>query len=65
MRKRVEEICKGLSEFNFEPAPAFYKIQKLSKKEKVTLDNGDEYEGEWNKKNQMDGKGVLVYADGI
>ena len=30
----------------------------------MTLENGDEYEGEWDELNRKDGKGILISPDG-
>lgn len=35
-----------------------------TKKSKVSLGNGDMYEGEWDEEGFRDGEGVLEYADG-
>ena len=53
-------IRKGLEEFNYEPCPEDYQVKgkERQKKPKQYLDNGAEYEGEWNMEGHKDGQGI-------
>lgn len=54
----------SLEKFDYEPAPDNYAQQEKVLKEKVTLKNGAEYEGEWDSKGRKNGKGIMIYPDG-
>ena len=51
-------IRSTLEEFNYSPAPVEYQKESRTKKEKQTLDNGAQYDGEWDSNGKKDGKGV-------
>ena len=61
-RNRVKMIQSSLKPFNFDiyaPPP-----KTRVTKQNLILDNGVEYEGEWNEDGEKDGKGVQVWVDG-
>jgi len=58
------QIRKELATFDYEPAPADYNSIQRVEEEKKTLDNGAQYEGEWDQQGKKDGKGVQIWVDG-
>jgi len=52
------QIRKDLETFNYSPAPEDYHLVKRTREEKKTLDNGAQYEGEWDTDGKKDGQGV-------
>jgi hypothetical protein len=58
------QIKNSLEPFNYEPASKNYNSSQKIKKGLIILDNGAEYEGEWDSMNRKDGKGVQVWIDG-
>lgn len=52
------QIRANLEPFQYNPEPTGYNDVRRVKKKTVTLDNGAEYEGEWDETNHKDGKGV-------
>ena len=50
-------IRSTLKPFNYNPPPLEDGVKRI-KKPLLTLDNGAEYEGEWNESGDKDGKGV-------
>ena len=62
LRNRAKALQKALPSFDytkFKPDPKV----RLSKPKRI-LDNGNEYEGEWDEEGKRDGRGVLHWVDG-
>ena len=56
-RRLVMQIRNSLEPFSYEPAP-LPDGKRRTKRALTTLDNGAEYEGEWDDSGHKDGKGV-------
>jgi hypothetical protein len=63
-RRLVKQIRASLEPFKYDPKILDYNSVKRERKEMITLDNGDEYEGEWDMEGRKDGKGVQIFVDG-
>lgn len=63
-RRLVMQIRASLEPFQYDPKPLDYNSVKRERKEMITLDNGAEYEGEWDMEGRKDGKGVQIWVDG-
>ena len=67
-RIRVMKIRESLPNFDYDeyqPPKEDKKFVKLVQKEKVMLEDGHEYEGQWNTKTNMKhGKGYQIWYDG-
>ena len=50
-------IRESLPPFNYEPSPAPDNISRI-KREMIVLENGAEYEGEWDLEGRKDGRGI-------
>lgn len=57
------KIRNSLEPFNWEPAPQPDGVKRV-KRPLCPLDNGAEYEGEWDENNHKDGRGVQIWVDG-
>jgi len=62
-RELVQRIRADLEPFDYNPQPEKDGVRRTLKQKK-TLENGAEYEGEWDTKNKKDGKGVQTWVDG-
>lgn len=62
-RRLVMQIRNSLEPFNYEPAMRS-DGQRRIKRPLITLDNGAEYEGEWDEQGRKDGRGVQIWVDG-
>ena len=51
------QIRNSLEPFDFEPSPAPDGVARMQRP-LMTLDNGAEYEGEWDELGRKDGKGI-------
>lgn len=51
------QIRASLEPFKYDPAPVDDAQTRVTQK-MVTLDNGAEYEGQWDKQGRKDGRGV-------
>lgn len=56
-RKLVMQIRNSLEPFDFEPSPPPDGIKRVHR-DLMTLDNGAEYEGEWDENGRKDGRGI-------
>ena len=56
-RRLVMQIRASLEPFKYDAAPADDSSLRVTQK-MVTLDNGAEYEGQWDKQGRKDGRGV-------
>lgn len=56
-RRLVMQIRASLEPFKYDPAPSDDAQVRVTQK-MVTLDNGAEYEGQWDKQGRKDGRGV-------
>lgn len=56
-RKLVMQIRNSLEPFDFEPSPTPDGVVRMQRP-LMTLDNGAEYEGEWDELGRKDGKGI-------
>ena len=56
-------IRESLPPFDYEPSPAPDNISRV-KREMIVLENGAEYEGEWDLEGRKDGRGVQIWVDG-
>jgi len=52
------EIHASLPPFDYADAPSGYDPKLLIKKGLTVLENGAEYDGEWSKEDQKEGKGI-------
>jgi hypothetical protein len=59
-RRLVQSIRENLPEFAYDKVSNPKNITKP----KMTLENGAEYDGEWDDQNHRSGKGVQVWVDG-
>ena len=57
-RKLVMQIHASLPPFDYTAAPPGYNPKQLKKKTLIVLENGAEYEGEWSKEDQKEGRGA-------
>ena len=62
-RRLVMQIRNQLEPFEYEPYPPPDGVNRV-KRPLVTLDNGAEYEGEWDEMARKDGRGVQIWVDG-
>ena len=62
-RRLVMQIRNQLEPFEYEPSPPPDGVNRI-KRPLVTLDNGAEYEGEWDEVGRKDGRGVQIWVDG-
>lgn len=53
----VLRIRESLPPFEYEPLPAPDGVSRV-KREMIVLENGAEYEGEWDTEGRKDGRGV-------
>jgi len=51
------QIRNSLEPFEFEPSPTPDNVVRVQRPQ-MTLDNGAEYEGEWDELGRKDGRGV-------
>ena len=57
------QIRNSLEPFDFEPSPTPDRVVRVQRPQ-MTLDNGAEYEGEWDEMGRKDGRGVQIWVDG-
>jgi hypothetical protein len=64
-RELVQSIRKNLPAFDYKEAPAGYPgdIKRITKPAQK-LDNGAEYDGEWDESGKKDGRGTQTWVDG-
>ena len=62
-RKLVMQIRASLEPFDYEPAPSPDGVVRMQRG-LMTLDNGAEYEGEWDELGRKDGRGIQIWVDG-
>ena len=51
------QIRNSLGPFNYDPEPKSDGAKRM-KRPQITLDNGAQYEGDWDELNRKDGKGA-------
>lgn len=56
-------IRANLEPFDYEPAPESDGVNTIFR-EGIVLDNGAEYEGEWNEDGERHGRGMQLWVDG-
>ena len=57
------QIRANLEDFDWEPLPTDDGVKRVAR-EMMQLDNGAEYEGEWDEMGRKDGRGTQVWVDG-
>ena len=62
-RRLVMQIRASLEQFRYDPSREDEDRQRETKK-MIQLENGAEYEGQWDKQGRKDGRGVQVWVDG-
>lgn len=66
-QQRVQEVRQNLAEFEYDIdlSESYDPGVEKEHRERVTLDNGVEYEGQWNtKENKRHGRGIQTWPDG-
>ena len=62
LRSRAQAMQKAIPSFNYDSYTPYAKTRE--KKAKRILDNGNEYEGEWDEEGKKNGRGVQIWVDG-
>ena len=62
-RQLIKKMRAHLEPFDFEPRPPNDNVVRVQRP-LITLDNGEQYEGEWDELGRKDGKGIQTFLDG-
>ena len=62
-RKLMTKIHICLESFDFVPSQSHDNVLRVQR-QLMTLDDGEKYEGEWDKNGKKDGKGIQILWDG-
>ena len=61
-RKLMTKIHIWLESFDFKPSQSHDNVVRVQR-QLMTLDDGEQYEGEWDENGRKDGKGIQILKD--